>query len=125
ALPTCDLLNSVQLPSSLGYTTIIQNIGKIKNYGLEIALDAKIVDNAFQWNVSPNIAFNRNVVLALNKGEDIICSSFYNGIITDFINIVQEGEPLGIFYGYKETGYDENGKITYRSEERRVRKKYR
>jgi len=26
---------------------------------------------------------------------------------------VQEGEPLGIFYGYKETGYDENGKITY------------
>jgi TonB-linked SusC/RagA family outer membrane protein len=110
---TRDLLNTVQLPASLGYTTTIQNVGEIRNKGLEIALDATIFDKYFYWNISPNISLNKNKVISLNEGEDIRGASYYNGIITDFINIIREGEPLGIFYGYKELGYDDTGKIVY------------
>lgn len=110
---TKDLLNAVQLPASLGYTTTIQNVGEIQNKGVEIALDATIFDGDFYWNLAPNIAFNKNKVTKLYGGEDKIGSTFNIGILTDYVNILREGEPLGMFFGYKETGYDDTGKITY------------
>ena len=40
---TRDLLNTVQLPSSLGYTSTIQNIGEVQNKGWEFTVDADIL----------------------------------------------------------------------------------
>lgn len=110
---TRDLLNSVSLPASLGYTSTIQNIGEIQNKGLEIGVDATIFASEFNWNLVPHISFNKNTVKKLYGGNDIYGSTYNTGILTDYVNILREGEPLGIFFGYKETGYDENGKITY------------
>src|SRR5690606_28088616 len=39
---TFDLLNTVSLPSSLGFTTTIQNVGEVQNKGFELGVDAKI-----------------------------------------------------------------------------------
>src|SRR3546814_18829763 len=43
---TRDLLNTVRLPSSLGFTTTIQNVGKMQNKGVEFGVDAKEIGRA-------------------------------------------------------------------------------
>ncbi len=113
---TSDLLNSVQLPPSAGYTTTIKNIGKMQNKGLEFQLDAYAFDRKnFKWNISSNISFNRNKVVELYGDQDIAGDWYSLTWMGDYINLIREGQPFGIFYGYKEAGYDANGKILYKN----------
>lgn len=110
---TKNLLNNVSLPASMGYQTTVQNIGEISNRGMEFAADATVMDRAVHWNVGANISFNRNKVVKLYNGQDIYGNALYTGSINDYVNLLREGQPFGIFYGYKETGYTDQGKIQY------------
>lgn len=110
---TRDLLNTVQLPSSLGFTTTIQNIGKVQNKGVELGVDARILASKIKWDVSANISFNRNRVVRLYNGQDILGGNVAVTIVNDVANILREGRPIGQFWGYLEDGYDERGKIRY------------
>jgi TonB-dependent starch-binding outer membrane protein SusC len=111
---TRNLLNNVQIPASTGYTNTTLNIGEMQNKGFEFNVDATIFQSEFSWNVSTNIAFNRNTVKKLYDGQIIRGSHIGITILNDFINILKEGSPLGVFYGYLEDGYDANGKIKYK-----------
>lgn len=110
---TRDLLNTVQLPASLGYLTTIQNVGQIQNKGFEFALDGKIFTGEFKWDVNANMSFNRSKVIKLYDGQDILGQSINITVVNDNINLLREGEPFGVFYGFVEEGYDENGEIVY------------
>ncbi|PUZ20992.1 SusC/RagA family TonB-linked outer membrane protein [Chitinophaga costaii] len=110
---TKNLLNNVQLPASIGYQTTVQNIGEMQNRGMEFSADATIFRKAVTWNVGANIAFNKNKVVKLYNGQDIYGSALYTGSLNDYINLLREGQPFGIFYGYKEQGYTATGNIQY------------
>ncbi|MBE9460693.1 TonB-dependent receptor [Dyadobacter sp. UP-52] len=110
---TRDLLNNVQLPSSLGYTYTIQNIGKIQNKGFEFSANAKVLQGDFKWDLSGNISFNKNKVVKLYGGNDILGDAINISVVNDNINILREGESLGSFYGYVSKGYDEKGMVVY------------
>src|SRR5690554_2940183 len=45
---TRDLLNTVTLPSTLGFITTIQNIGKVQNKGFELTADANVFTGDFK-----------------------------------------------------------------------------
>jgi TonB-linked SusC/RagA family outer membrane protein len=109
---TRDLLNNVSLPSSLGYTYTIQNIGKIQNKGFELSVNATVLEGAFKWNVATNLSVNRNKVVKLYGGNDILGGTI-GAAVNDNVNILREGYPLGSFYGYVEKGYDDKGFIAY------------
>lgn len=111
---TTDLLNTVTLPSSSGFTTTIQNVGEVQNKGLELGVDAAVFNRAFKWNVNGNITFNRNKVIALNNGESILGSFVNVLVVADNISILQEGRPIGQFWGFQEDGYNEQGRIQFR-----------
>jgi TonB-dependent starch-binding outer membrane protein SusC len=66
---TRDLLNTVQLPVGFGFTSTIQNVGQIQNKGLEVALDATLIDKDFKWDLGANVGFNRNKVVKLYNGS--------------------------------------------------------
>lgn len=110
---TKDLLNTVQLPLSLGYVTTLQNVGEIQNKGVEIQLAAAVLDQRFKWDLSGNISFNRNKVVSLYGGQDIQGTIYSVNADNNFINLLQEGKPFGAFYGYKLEGFDENGHFLY------------
>jgi len=111
---TDDLLNSVSLPLSLGYTSTIKNIGSIENKGLEFEVGANIFPQGnFNWTIDANIAFNKTKVLKLYEGEDIYGGSYNLSILDDYFNILREGEEFAVFYGYTEDGYDDKGLIKY------------
>ncbi len=111
---TSDLLNSVQLPRSLGYVTTIQNVGEIQNKGLEFMLSADLFQDAFKWNLSGNLSLNKNKVSKLYNGQDILGSALNITILNDNLNLIREGQPISVFYGYQEDGYDAAGKIKYK-----------
>src|SRR5690606_37515944 len=108
-----DLLNTVRLPSSLGFTTTIQNVGKMQNKGIEFSLDARALTGEFKWDLVGNIAFNRNKVVKLHNGEDILGNFINVLVVGDNFSILREGRPVGQFWGYREAGYDETGRIVY------------
>lgn len=111
---TKDLLNSVQLPLSLGYVTTLQNVGEIQNKGVEIQLGAAIFEGKFKWDISGNIAFNRNKVVSLYGGQDIQGTVYSVNTDNNFINLLSEGKPFGAFYGYILEGLDEEGHFLYK-----------
>lgn len=110
---TRDLLNRVPLPSSQGYAYTIQNIGEVQNKGFEFSANAVLTEGAFKWDVSGNLSVNRNKVVKLYGGNDVLGQAVDISVINDNINLLREGEPIGTFFGYIEKGYDATGKIVY------------
>jgi len=110
---TTDLLNTVYLPTSTGYTSTVQNIGSMSNKGIELLIDADIIRTKdFGLTTQFNIAHNKNRIEKLADGDDILgatYSSFGGGAIT----ILREGEDMGTFYLYQDKGLDEYGRLSY------------
>jgi TonB-dependent starch-binding outer membrane protein SusC len=110
---TRDLLNGVPLPSAQGYRSTVQNVGKVENKGFEFSANAVVSEGAFKWDISANLSTNRNKVVRLYGGNDVLGTPVNISVINDNINILREGEPIGALFGYIEKGYDDTGKIIY------------
>ncbi|WP_179333269.1 SusC/RagA family TonB-linked outer membrane protein [Winogradskyella costae] len=108
---TEDLLNTVRLPSSTGYLSSIRNIGEVENKGIELGISGDIFRGDFKWNLAANISANRNKVIKLNGGEDILTSNISLLAVQDNVSILREGRPIGQFWGYLEDGYTDEGQI--------------
>ncbi|EHQ28968.1 SusC/RagA family TonB-linked outer membrane protein [Mucilaginibacter paludis] len=113
-----NLLIQNQIPSSSGYTTQFQNIGAIRNRGVEFVLSSNnIATKQFRWKTSFNISFNRSKVLAIygQSDNDYFISNYGSRI--DYM--IKVGAPLGQFYGYKYAGvyttddFNQNADGTY------------
>lgn len=112
---TRDLLNVVRLPSSMGFSQTIQNIGEVQNSGVELSVSGNIVNSSeLTWNVSANATFLKNKVTKLAGGVDILTANVGVLILSDNVGILREGRPIGQFFGYLEDGYTDQGKIKYR-----------
>lgn len=111
---TRDLLNTVKLPSSLGFTQTIRNVGQIRNKGVEFSVDAKLLTGQFRWDVNANVALNRSKVIKLYGGQDILSGYVSTSFIEDNPCLLREGLAMGVFYGYKKDGYDANGREIYK-----------
>ncbi len=104
---TKDLLLDRPIPPSNGFTAITSNIGTMENRGIELVLNATIIDKTFKWNLSGNYAANRNKVTSLYEDQPI--DDLGRGG-----NRVEVGEPIGIFYGYRCLGVDPTtGNLVY------------
>lgn len=89
---TDDLVLSVPLPLSSGFTSQLQNIGEVSNRGVEIALNTLNVQRSnFTWQSRLQYSTNRNRVEKLVSDADILPFGY--------LNVVIEGEPIGVFYG--------------------------
>ncbi|MGL4292709.1 MAG: SusC/RagA family TonB-linked outer membrane protein, partial [Bacteroidales bacterium] len=103
---TQDLLLSQALPEVTGFSSQMQNIGKIQNRGIELGLNTvNIQTKNFSWSTNFNISFIRNELKALESGANYrtTCSSFDSNMTQDdYIAIV--GQSLGLMYGYEFDG---------------------
>lgn len=107
---TDNLLASVPLPPSIGFGSVLQNIGKVENQGVELGISADIINKKLKWTVSGQISANRNKVISIAGGSDIV--SFGTAVLPG-MNLARVGEPLGVFYGYLEDGLTDEGFIKY------------
>lgn len=117
---TKDLLQTVQLPLSSGFATAIANLGSIENKGIEIALSGNVISKKkFSWSSSFNISFNRSKILDLGTKNYMYGPSAASSYLNSPANIMQVGQPYGMFYGYKAlrliqaSDFDANKKPTF------------
>lgn len=96
---TSNLLFDAPVPSSSGYTAVTQNIGSMRNRGIEVSLNTQNVrTKLFDWSTVFNFSLLENKITALGKNnEDIIYG------IRDVL-ILRVGETVGSFYGYLRDG---------------------
>jgi TonB-dependent starch-binding outer membrane protein SusC len=103
---TKNLLVSVPVPTTSGYTTQIQNVGATSNNGFEGQVSATVVQKRnFSWNASFNISFNQNKVLSLGKQTSFLQSSGWAGSNNPADYIIKVGAPVGSMYGLINDGY--------------------
>ncbi|MCC5913796.1 MAG: TonB-dependent receptor [Balneolaceae bacterium] len=96
-----DLLLAVVLPATAGFSSRTENVGSVRNRGLEVEISSNnIVTNNFSWTTDFNISFNRNRVLKLSDGDDILAGN----------QRIMEGSDKNTWYMRKWMGVDpENG----------------
>lgn len=96
-----DLLMQCVIPSSTGYASQYQNVGKIRNRGWEFSLNTVNVQTKhFRWTSDLNFSFNRSKVLSLEANEDFktfTVGGNRSGTMTYYAVV---GEALGDMYGY-------------------------
>jgi len=100
---TKDLLLDRPVPYSTGYKSVIDNIGQVKNTGMDFMINTINMDTKdFGWSSSLNFNYNKNIIMKLGENdEDILMApSFISGENT----ILRVGESLGTFWGYKNYG---------------------
>ena len=112
---TTDLLNTVTIPVGTNFGSVLtKNIGDLKNYGVEFAINAKpIVTKDFMWDLSYNVSWNHNEITSLTENAD---DEYYikTGATISRGNGTQimankVGYAANSFFVYQQV-YDENGK---------------
>ncbi len=102
---TTDLLLDAPIPATTGFASQSQNIGKLRNKGVELVLNSNNLVGKFTWTTSFNIAANQNEVIALVADQQIIDNGG-----SRYMNVVKVGEAIGTFYGAEYAGVDpQNG----------------
>ena len=101
---TSDLLLAVQVPSALGFTNALTNIGEVVNKGFEISLTSRNLTGALKWTTDFNFSTVDNEVTKLGPSGDPLLSTGGAGNR----HITKIGEPIGSYYGYKTDGIYQN-----------------
>src|SRR5690606_36639866 len=99
---TTDLLLNRPLPESTGFSTVMENIGSVRNQGWEFLVTATPVQHGdFSWSSTLNMTYNKNKVLGLGaNNEDILLNNWVGGPNS----IIRMGENPNSFYGYRRDG---------------------
>ena len=98
---TTNLLRSEPIALSSGFSLIEVNDGTIDNRGLELAGNAHILQGRLKWNVGANISFNRNKVISVGGGDNLVTNEGEIQSIRAPLNYYIDGQPANVFLGYK------------------------
>lgn len=102
---TNDLLINVQVPWLTSFSTSLSNFGSVSNKGVELAITTVNINrNDFRWETNFNIATNRNEVEDIFNEDGFIFVNSIGGVEAVASGILQEGEPIGTFYGMVRDG---------------------
>ncbi len=98
---TEDLLLERELPRSTGLSSVISNVGSMRNKGFEVSLDYVGQIGDFQWTTGANMTRSNTVVEDLGPGvEEITFSTTASGTgATDPLMWLEEGETFGQMRG--------------------------
>jgi len=94
-----DLILDLQVPSVIGSNNQLQNIGEVKNSGVELQLNARLITKPkFSWSFSGQISANKNEVLDLGGAQQVITSLSDANRPAQWITEI--GGPISAFYGF-------------------------
>lgn len=91
---TSDLLLPRLLPTSTGVQSVVQNIGKTRNTGIEVSLSTvNIQSGAIKWTSSVTFTSNKEEIVSLaTGGQNDIADGWFIG------------HPTAVFYDYQKVG---------------------
>lgn len=97
------LLLDKPMPPSSGFFAVMDNVGKVRNRGVELAVDATILKlGDFVWDGGFNLGANQNRVIELPDHQPIPDPKGTGGII----QLIEEGRDIYSWYMPKWAGVD-------------------
>ncbi|WP_299780076.1 TonB-dependent receptor [uncultured Formosa sp.] len=90
---TSNLLFEVPISSTNGLTSYLDNVGEMRNSGVELSLSARIFDNpnGFSWKSDFNITTNTNEITKLTNDESIVGDNYIREVGSDFYTFYMPG----------------------------------
>lgn len=95
-----DMLYSLTVPAILGYTKAYNNVGNIRNEGIELELKTENLTGKLRWTTRFNLGYNHNEVMDLGSNSTITKEDG-NGHI---IEVFEVGRPAGEYYLFDAIG---------------------
>lgn len=100
------MLLNLPIPRSTGFTTMMTNIGSVRNSGFEVLVNSNNLSGPLSWETTLNMTWMNNKVLNLG-GIDNIFTGSAGG--TANVAIIKVGLPMYAFYGYTIDGVWQTG----------------
>lgn len=107
---TNNLLSSMNIPGSMGFSSYYANIGEVKNFGFEAMLSAYLVRDArrdLNWMVTGQLTYNKNKISKLSdaiiKQNEAYLS---DGSQADIQRLFFVGNPQNSIYAVRSLGID-------------------
>jgi TonB-linked SusC/RagA family outer membrane protein len=114
---TNDLLLYVPVPAISGFGTSLQNVGSVRNRGVELGVNTVNLVGALGgrigWTSTVNLSWNRNTVLNLGPDSQIVAPEGVGAGANQNPTILKIGQPINAFYGWVFNGL-QNGQPTYK-----------
>lgn len=121
---TRDMLYTYRVPTPpYLHPDMMANVGDMKNTGLELTLNFHAVRTPhFNWNTSVTLAHNKNEVTSLSDNvyttsRIMVGDAWVRGGSGRTTHVIEEGYPVGQFYGPEFVRIDEDGKYVFRNKE--------
>lgn len=102
---TSDLLLEVPVPYSSSLASAFQNLGIVRNNGVELGLRTLNLKGSFDWTTNLVFSANRNKILSLG-GAPYFFVTDPASPTTLPTQIIKVGESVGAFYMYETDGVD-------------------
>lgn len=119
---TNNLLSSMDLPLSMGFSSYRANIGEVKNVGWEAALQGYVIRDAkrkINWMIGAQLVYNKNKITHLSQAikdqtEAYMTSDANDEDASGIQNLFYEGRPQNAIYAVRSLGIDPStGKEIY------------
>jgi len=95
---TKDLLFSVPIPYTTGFSSFTNNVGSLENKGWEVDFTSHNIKRKFNWTTNLNLSRNKNKVLNMGDITEFTSKS------QDAYFITKIGGPVSQFYCYQTDG---------------------
>lgn len=96
---TDEALLDVPIATSTGFSIMKRNVGVLQNSGIELGLNAKIIDNYdCRLNLCANFCYNQNKVIDLYDGNRLYMSE------DDMLPTYEVGKSYDMLYGLRSLG---------------------
>ncbi|RFS19229.1 SusC/RagA family TonB-linked outer membrane protein [Chitinophaga silvatica] len=107
---TSDLLSSLELPYSNGFTSYVENIGQLQQNGWEMSATFMLIQNnprQISWSVTGNIAHNTDKIVKLSEAMKAVNETMALKSTGSTPNrIIREGASQNTIYAVRSMGID-------------------
>jgi TonB-linked SusC/RagA family outer membrane protein len=97
---TNGLLLEVAVPATLGFTSQLQNVGSVRNRGIDLGIRTVNLTGPVGWSSTLNLAWNRNRVLNIGDDSLQIAPVGVGAGANQNPTVIKVGEPINSFRGY-------------------------
>ncbi len=94
-----DAITPIPVPAQNGFTSVLANIGKMRNAGIDLSLNAQVFDGNFKWRSVLNVGYNKNKIIAIKNKASLFGASTEG-------TVLREGVSTGAIWGFEFAGVD-------------------
>lgn len=106
---TSRLLSSMNLPWASGYKSFVDNVGKVRNSGVEASLLGYVIRNAdagLYWQVGAKVAYNKNEIVQLSDAVKEQSEVLMHTSVNDVNSLFFEGYSQNSIWAVRSLGID-------------------